>query len=76
MKTKTPQQIHEQWQRIKAYVRERGHCSSSTCISWRDTATAWRTTTARLLIGTADIITMNVITQPSPRQSTQNKSNP
>lgn len=24
MKTKTPQQMHEQWQRIKAYVRERG----------------------------------------------------
>lgn len=24
MRTKTPQQIHEQWQRIKAYVSERG----------------------------------------------------
>lgn len=25
MKTKTPKQLHEQWQRIKMYVRERGH---------------------------------------------------
>ena len=25
MKTKTPKQIHEQWQRIKSYVRTRGH---------------------------------------------------
>lgn len=23
-RTKTPQQIHEQWQRIKGYVRQRG----------------------------------------------------
>lgn len=25
MRTKTPKQIHEQWQRIKSYVRTRGH---------------------------------------------------
>lgn len=24
MRTKTPKQIHEQWQRIKGYVRARG----------------------------------------------------